>query len=108
MEGLCLGGMRVCTEYSKSDLVKSQRLRVGFECLFVVFLALLDEAKDVPAYVRREVEADALLHELETFLSSSEVGKNKTLHARCFCSACETSYKCGCSNMTYHHDWGTF
>ena len=69
---------------SGSDLVKAQCLSIGFEGLLIVFLALLDEAKDVPTYVRSEIEADALLHELETFVAPAEMGKDESLHTQGF------------------------
>ena len=76
---------------SGSDLVKAQCLSIGFEGLLVVFLALLDEAKDVPTYVRSEIEADALLHELETFVAPPEMCQDESLHTQGFyeiASAC--------------------
>ncbi len=35
----------------------------------------------MPAYVGGEIEPDALLHELETFVSAPEMGENEALHA---------------------------
>ena len=59
-------------------------MSIGLESLFIVFLALLDEAKDVPTYVRSEIEADALLHELETFVAPPEMGQDESLHTQGF------------------------
>ena len=67
-----------------SHLVKAQRLGVRLQSLLIVFLALLDEAKDVPTYVRSEIEADALLHELETFVAPPEMCQDESLHTQGF------------------------
>ena len=59
-------------------------MSIGFEGLLIVFLAFLDEAKDVPTYVRSEIEADALLHKLETFVAPPEMRQDEPLHTQGF------------------------
>lgn len=61
--------------------VELEGLGVGFQSLFVVFLALLDEAKDVPAYMRGEIETHALLDEVDALVSAAHVGEDEPLHA---------------------------
>ena len=93
---------------SGSDLVKAQCLSIGFKSLLIVFLALLDEAKDVPTYVRSEIEADALLHKLETFVAPTEMCQDESLHTQGFYNAYEVRYEHLHCNTTYRHGWETF
>lgn len=65
----------------RTHLVEAQCLRVRLQSLLVVFLPLLYEAEDVPAYVRGEIEPNALLYKLETLVPASKVGEDEALHA---------------------------
>ena len=61
---------------TRTDLVEPQSLGVRFQCFLVVFLALLYEAKNMPANVRGKIDAYALLDQLEAFFAASHVGQN--------------------------------
>lgn len=62
-------------------LVEFESLGVGLEGLFVVFLALLDEAEDMPADMRGEVKTHALLDEVDALVAPAHVDEDETLHA---------------------------
>ena len=64
--------------------VEAECLGVAFEGLGVVLLALVDEAEDVPADVRCQVQPDALLDEIGALLSPAHVGDYEALHAHRF------------------------
>lgn len=67
-------------------LVDLEGHAVGFESFFVVVFALLDEGPDVPAYVRLEVFAHAVLDQCDASLALAEVDHDEALHAHGFCS----------------------
>ena len=66
-------------------LVDLERHGVGFEGFFIVVLALLDEGPDVPAYMRLEVLAHAVLDEGDACVALAEVDHDEALHAHGFC-----------------------
>ena len=63
-----------------AHLIKTQRLGVRFKGFFVVFLALLYQAENVPTDMGREIESHALLDEIDALFASSHVGEQETLH----------------------------
>ena len=64
-----------------THLVALERLRVRLERFLIILLPLLYDAKDVPADVRRQIEAHALAHKFDTLITPARVRKEEPLHA---------------------------
>ena len=64
-----------------THLVALERLRVRLVRLLIILLPLLYYAKDVPADVRRQIEAHALAHELDALVAPPRVRQEESLHA---------------------------
>ncbi len=64
-----------------THFVEPQCLGIRLESFVIVPVALLNEPKDMPAYVGREIELDPLFDEVDAFVSSSHVCEHETLHA---------------------------
>ena len=63
-----------------THLIALERLGVRLERFLVVLLPLLYNAKDVPADVRRQIEAHALAHELDALVAPPRVRQEESLH----------------------------
>jgi len=58
-----------------AHLIETQRLGVRFEGFFVVFLALLYQAEDMPTDMGCKIESHALLDEIDALFTPSHVGE---------------------------------
>lgn len=66
------------------NLVDPERHRVGFEGFFIIVLSLLYEGPNVPAYMRMEVFAHAILYESYAWFALAKVNQYEALHAHGF------------------------
>ena len=88
----CLGLIGRARQRGLGNLVDAEGHQVRFEGFFVVVLALLYEGPDVPAYVRLEVFAHAVLDECYPCIALAKVDHDEALHAQGFCAALDKAW----------------
>jgi len=87
-----------------SYFIEPQGLRVALQCFFIVSIGFVNEAKDVPAYVRRQIQPHPFADEVNAFIFAAHVCQNETFHRCRFCLAETRSKRAATVNGSHDTD----